>query len=299
MAKHKSKGGHVELPADVAVLPLRDVVVYPHMVIPLFVGREKSIRALDHATQNDQPILLVAQRSADVDDQGPDEMYEIGTLANILQLLKLPDGTVKVLVEGAYRVHVGNFLEAEDFYRSSPQRMEETMTLGERETDVLRQANRMLREEESVRQADLNRLQSELDFFRRLAGTGGVQEGLDVYHVDLQPTDSGRVFQFVVTLTQNIRRASVISGQVRVEVEGVRDDRPLTLGWDAIGDGQGPAPAFRFKYFQQLEGYLALPEGFGPTRLVLTLDADDRRSPVQRGYDWSDMLESASAPDTE
>jgi ATP-dependent Lon protease len=107
MAKHKSKGGHVELPADVAVLPLRDVVVYPHMVIPLFVGREKSIRALDHATQNDQPILLVAQRSADVDDPGPDEMYEIGTLANILQLLKLPDGTVKVLVEGAYRVHVG------------------------------------------------------------------------------------------------------------------------------------------------------------------------------------------------
>jgi ATP-dependent Lon protease len=137
MAKHKSQGGLVELPADVAVLPLRDVVVYPHMVIPLFVGREKSIHALDHATQNDQPILLVAQRSADVDDPGPDELYEIGTLANILQLLKLPDGTVKVLVEGAYRVHVGKFLETEEFYRSSPQRMEETMTLGERETDVL------------------------------------------------------------------------------------------------------------------------------------------------------------------
>jgi ATP-dependent Lon protease len=137
MAKHKSQGGLVELPADVAVLPLRDVVVYPHMVIPLFVGREKSIHALDHATQNDQPILLVAQRSADVDDPGPDELYEIGTLANILQLLKLPDGTVKVLVEGAYRVHVGKFLETEEFYRSSPQRMEETMALGERETDVL------------------------------------------------------------------------------------------------------------------------------------------------------------------
>ncbi|MGD9256140.1 MAG: endopeptidase La [Chromatiales bacterium] len=137
MAKHKSKGGVVELPADVAVLPLRDVVVYPHMVIPLFVGREKSIRALDYATQNDQPILLVAQRSADVDDPGPDQMYDIGTLANILQLLKLPDGTVKVLVEGAYRVHVGDFVETEDFYRSSPQRMEETMKIGERESDVL------------------------------------------------------------------------------------------------------------------------------------------------------------------
>ena len=167
------------------------------------------------------------------------------------------------------------FLERElDTVRQRLARLQARNAVLERESDVLRQANRMLREEESVRQADLNRLQSELDFFRRLAGTGGVQEGLDVYHVDLQPTDSGRVFQFVVTLTQNIRRASVISGQVRVEVEGVRDDRPLTLGWDAIGDGQGPAPAFRFKYFQQLEGYLALPEGFGPTRLVLTLDGD-------------------------
>ena len=119
------------------MLPLRDVVVYPHMVIPLFVGREKSISALDYATQNDQPILLVAQRSADVDDPGPDQMYDIGTLANILQLLKLPDGTVKVLVEGAYRVHVGDFVETEDFYRSAPQRMEETMKIGERESDVL------------------------------------------------------------------------------------------------------------------------------------------------------------------
>ena len=91
MAKHKSKGGHVELPADVAVLPLRDVVVYPHMVIPLFVGREKSIRALDHATQNYQPILLVAQRSADVDDPGPDEMYEIDPKTG--EPRKNPDGS--------------------------------------------------------------------------------------------------------------------------------------------------------------------------------------------------------------
>ena len=166
----------------------------------------------------------------------------------------------------------------------------------ERETDVLRQANRMLREQESIRQAELNRLQSELDFFRRLAGTGGVQEGLDVYHVELQPTDSRRVYQYVVTLTQNIRRASVISGRVGIAVEGVQNDRPVTLGWEAIGDGLDPAPAFRFKYFQQLEGYLALPDDFGPTRLVLTLDADDRRPTVQRGYDWGTLLDAQSAP---
>jgi len=88
----------------VPVLPLRDVVVYPHMVIPLFVGREKSINALDTAMQEDKKILLVAQKNAEVDDPSVEDIYEIGTLSTILQLLKLPDGTVKVLVEGAERV---------------------------------------------------------------------------------------------------------------------------------------------------------------------------------------------------
>ncbi len=136
MVQEKSKGSVVELPDDIAILPLRDVVVYPHMVIPLFVGREKSIHALDYATRHNQPILLVAQRSADVDDPSTAEIYEIGTLANILQLLKLPDGTVKVLVEGAYRVRVGGFLETEAFYRSAPQRLEEGEMADDRETDV-------------------------------------------------------------------------------------------------------------------------------------------------------------------
>ena len=84
----------------VPVLPLRDVVVYPHMVIPLFVGREKSIQALDAAMSDNKQILLVAQKSADLDDPQVDEIHQIGTLSTILQLLKLPDGTIKVLVEG-------------------------------------------------------------------------------------------------------------------------------------------------------------------------------------------------------
>ncbi len=85
------------------VLPLRDVVVYPHMVIPLFVGREKSISALDAAMESDKQILLVAQRSAEIDDPDVDDLHDVGTLSSILQLLKLPDGTVKVLVEGGQR----------------------------------------------------------------------------------------------------------------------------------------------------------------------------------------------------
>ncbi len=93
------------------VLPLRDVVVFPHMVIPLFVGREKSIRALELAMESDKRILLVAQKSAETDDPGAADLYEIGTLAQVLQLLKLPDGTIKVLVEGTDRVRVDNVAE--------------------------------------------------------------------------------------------------------------------------------------------------------------------------------------------
>ncbi len=92
----------IELP----LLPLRDVVVYPHMVLPLFVGREKSIEALEHAMANDKQVLLVAQRNAADDNPGADDIYQVGTVSNILQLLKLPDGTIKVLVEGGYRAAV-------------------------------------------------------------------------------------------------------------------------------------------------------------------------------------------------
>jgi ATP-dependent Lon protease len=96
---------------DLPVLPLRDVVVFPHMVIPLFVGRDKSIRALDLAMEGDKRILLVAQKSAETDDPGAGDLYNVGTLAHVLQLLKLPDGTIKVLVEGMDRVRVERILE--------------------------------------------------------------------------------------------------------------------------------------------------------------------------------------------
>ena len=91
------------LPAVYPLLPLRDVVVFPHMVIPLFVGRPKSIKAMEIAMEAGKSILLVAQKSATKDDPGPQDIYQIGCVSNILQMLKLPDGTVKVLVEGGSR----------------------------------------------------------------------------------------------------------------------------------------------------------------------------------------------------
>ena len=121
----------------IPVLPLRDVVVYPHMVIPLFVGREKSILALDNAMKDGKQVLLVAQKEAEVDDPGFEDLYEVGTLSNILQLLKLPDGTVKVLVEGAERSLVQQFQEDEGCLYALVDAMTEEQGAGESEMDVL------------------------------------------------------------------------------------------------------------------------------------------------------------------
>jgi ATP-dependent Lon protease len=93
------------------VLPLRDIVVFPHMIVPLFVGREKSIRALEEVMGTDKQIMLATQINASDDDPETDAIYRIGTVANVLQLLKLPDGTVKVLVEGRARAEIDGYTE--------------------------------------------------------------------------------------------------------------------------------------------------------------------------------------------
>src|ERR1700704_4487807 len=101
------------------VLPLRDIVVFPHMIVPLFVGREKSIRALEEVMKNDALIMLATQKNASDDDPSPDSIYETGTLASVLQLLKLPDGTVKVLVEGLERARVQKYSERSEYYEAT------------------------------------------------------------------------------------------------------------------------------------------------------------------------------------
>jgi len=108
------------------VLPLRDIVVFPHMIVPLFVGREKSVRALEEVMQDDRQILLSSQIDPTVDDPKMDGIYRTGVLANVLQLLKLPDGTVKVLVEGRSRVRITRFVENESFFEAHAEELEET-----------------------------------------------------------------------------------------------------------------------------------------------------------------------------
>ena len=122
---------------ELPVLPLRDVVVYPHMVLPLFVGREKSVHALDIAMESDKRIVLVAQRSPDIDDPQASDLHSIGTVATVLQLLKLPDGTIKVLVEGASRAEVVRFSERDGLLSANVRTLEPVYARDQREIDVI------------------------------------------------------------------------------------------------------------------------------------------------------------------
>ena len=106
-----------------AVLPLRDIVVFPHMIVPLFVGREKSVRALEAVMRDDKQILLVAQKNATQDDPGTDDIFRVGTVSTILQLLKLPDGTVKVLVEGGRRAAITGFADTDSYFEAFVQEL--------------------------------------------------------------------------------------------------------------------------------------------------------------------------------
>ncbi|MBU6396861.1 MAG: endopeptidase La [Rhodospirillales bacterium] len=123
MSDVKKPGSPIE---TLAVLPLRDIVVFPHMIVPLFVGREKSVRALESVMKEDKQILLVAQKNAAQDDPAADDIYRVGTVSTILQLLKLPDGTVKVLVEGLRRAKISSFKSTEDFFEVEAEAVEDS-----------------------------------------------------------------------------------------------------------------------------------------------------------------------------
>lgn len=215
------------------------------------------------------------------------------TLAGLVHLLTLRWAASEV-PEAGKRIRM---LESE--VATLGRRLESAQTReaqAEQAADITRRANRLLREEESARQAELQRLQEELDFYRRLAGTSGTQTGLAVYHLELTPSASPRVYRFVLTLTQNLRRSAITTGTARLAVEGTLDDRPVTLPWSRITEDDAPPPGFRFKYFEQLGGYLALPEGFTPMRVVVTLDAKGQSKPVTRGFDWQRLLDPDNSP---
>jgi ATP-dependent Lon protease len=119
------------------VLPLRDIVVFPHMIVPLFVGREKSVKALEDVMKDDKQILLVTQKNAAQDDPSPADIYSVGTVGTVLQLLKLPDGTVKVLVEGGYRAKITKFTDNEAFFVAEAQALTDASEPAGKEVEAL------------------------------------------------------------------------------------------------------------------------------------------------------------------
>ena len=121
----QNPGGDESGAESYPLLPLRDIIVFPHMVVPLFVGREKSINALEEAMSQHKEILLAAQKKAKTNDPTPEDIFEVGTIGTIIQLLRLPDGTVKVLVEGKRRARITQFVPSDEFFLCNVEPVEE------------------------------------------------------------------------------------------------------------------------------------------------------------------------------
>jgi len=199
---------------ELPVLPLRDVVVFPHMVIPLFVGREKSVRALDIAMEGNKKILLVAQRSPDVDEPGAGDLYTIGTIASVLQLLKLPDGTIKVLVEGTSRAEIVSFGERNGLMVAHLRELEPQYTRSEREVGVISRSLTTLFEQ-------LVKLSRKLppELMSTLAGIEDPSRLADTIasHISVRVADKQRVLETADVADRQELLVSMVDGEIDVQ----------------------------------------------------------------------------------
>ncbi len=219
----------IDVVTVVPVLPLRDVVVYPHMVIPLFVGRDKSINALDAAMDANKKILLVAQRSAETDEPTTGDVHAVGTLANILQLLKLPDGTVKVLVEGEKRVHIDHLPSEKGYFIAEYRTLQDENVLPEREMEVLMRSafdlfDQYVKLNKKVPPEVLTSL-SNIDDPSRLADTMAAHMSLKLEEkqVVLEMFDVQRRLEHLMTLMESesdlLQMEKKIRGRVKKQME--------------------------------------------------------------------------------
>jgi len=199
---------------ELPVLPLRDVVVFPHMVIPLFVGREKSVRALDIAMEGNKKILLVAQRSPDVDEPGAGDLYTIGTIASVLQLLKLPDGTIKVLVEGTNRAEIVSFGERNGLMVAHLRELEPQYTRSEREVGVISRSLTTLFEQ-------LIKLSRKLppELMSTLSGIEDPSRLADTIasHISVRVADKQRVLETADVADRQELLVSMVDGEIDVQ----------------------------------------------------------------------------------
>ena len=166
--------------------------------------------------------------------------------------------------------------------------------IAEREVDVVRRANELLRASERDRQDEIASLQADLAFYRRLGGANGSQAPLAVHYLELQKTPSPRVYRIIFTLTQNLRWAAIISGRIHLGVDGIQDGVARQLGEDQLlADSMEPMD-FKFKYFQQLERLITLPEGFEPNRLTVELKSGSLSTTVEQSLQWQSLFNDAA-----
>jgi len=155
-------------------------------------------------------------------------------------------------------------------------------TVAEREADVVRRANALLRESERERQDEIANLQADLEFYRRLGGASGSQGPLTVHYLELQPTQSPRVYRVIISLTQNLRWASSTSGSVQLSVDGISDGVAAHLAYKQILAESDKPLSFQFKYFQQL--------GFEASRLTVRLKSSSLKAPVEQSWEWDSLI---------
>ena len=233
------------------VLPLRDIVVFPNMIVPLFVGREKSVRALEEVMQDDKQILLSSQKDAGEDEPTTDTINETGVLANVLQLLKLPDGTVKVLVEGKQRVLITRFLENEEYFEAEATLVEE----GETESDLITALSRSVtdtferyaRLNKNVPEDALSAVQEASDA-TKLADTvaGHLSVPIDEKQNLLEITDVAQRLEKIFELMQSelsvLKVEKKIKSRVKTQMERTQREYYLNEQMKAIqkelGDGE-------------------------------------------------------------
>ncbi len=175
--------------------------------------------------------------------------------------------------------------------RDKIQRLEQRIAILERGGQVTELANRQLRAELAEMEGELARLTDEVGFYQRLIGAGGGDRGLAVHALQLTSTPSNRVFRFELTLSQNLKKAEQITGQLELAVEGVQADRTRVLGWDSLGVRMdGERNQFAFKYFQQLNGSFELPPDFHPERIIVSLHPEGDTPEVAQSFVWSELI---------
>jgi hypothetical protein len=170
-------------------------------------------------------------------------------------------------------------------------------TIAEREADVIRGANAILRGSERNRQDEIASLQADLAFYRRLGGANGSQAPLAVHYMEVQVTQSPRVYRLIFTLTQNLRWAAVISGRIHLEIDGISNGVALYLSDEQLLADSPEPLKFQFKYFQQLERLITLPDGFEANMLTIRLKSRGLRTDVERSMEWGKLFK-LQEPDT-